>query len=205
MLLRISKRIVSGWNESGITMREYEEAYVYGVQLLLSTLINTSCIALISTVVGCPYAWIPFLVGFIPIRVTAGGYHAKTPLLCSVVFCSSYCIGLLLIESAYDTAQIMICIVNSIVAMLVVYLISPIPASNKPLLSREKKKKRALSLCTTSILLLISVILLHLQVAQSFTIYLTYGEITSAFFLILGKLLAIRGKEQTSKLLKCKC
>lgn len=187
MLLRISKRIVSGWSNSEIIMMKYEEAYVYGVQLLLSTLINISCISVISTAVGCSYAWIPFLLGFIPIRVTAGGYHAKTPFLCSIVFCGSYCIGVLLIKSAYDTAQIVICIFNSIVAILVVYLISPIPASNKPLLSREKKNKRTLSLYTISILLVFSVILLHLQVAQSFTIYLTFGEITSAFFLILGK------------------
>lgn len=170
-------------------MNEYEEAYVYGVQLLLSTLINISCIALISTVVGCSYAWIPFLAGFIPIRVTAGGYHAKTPLLCSTVFCGTYSIGIVLLEAINDTALIPVCLLNSIAAIVIVYLYSPLPAHNKPLSKTEMEKKRRLSIVIVSVLFLLMVISVTLKVGVKVMFYVSLGELVAATLCYVAKLL----------------
>lgn len=86
MLYRISQRIVRTWQSEQIIPSESSEAYVYGVQLLLSTLVNIFCIAVVSVLAALPLAWIPFLVGFVPLRVSAGGFHAKTPLRCFITF-----------------------------------------------------------------------------------------------------------------------
>lgn len=188
MLLRISKRIVSGWSKSEIIMMEYEEAYVYGVQLLLSTLINISCIALISTVVGCSYAWIPFLLGFIPIRVTAGGYHAKTPLLCSAVFCGTYSIGIMLLGTINDTGLIPVCLLNSITAIVIVYLYSPLPAHNKPLSQIEMENKRTLSIAIVSVLFLAMAISCSLKVGVGIMSYISLGELAATIFCYVAKL-----------------
>lgn len=188
MLLRISKRIVSGWSKTEIIMMEYEEAYVYGVQLLLSTLINVSCIALISTVVGCSYAWIPFLLGFIPIRVTAGGYHAKTPLLCSTVFCGTYSIGIVFLEAINDTALIPVCLFNSIIAIVIVYLYSPLPAHNKPLSKIEMENKRTISIAIVSVLFLAMVISSTLKAGVGVMSYVSLGEMAATIFCYVAKL-----------------
>ena len=188
MLLRISKRIVSEWSKSEIIMMEYEEAYIYGVQLLLSTLINISFIALISTVVGCSYAWIPFLVGFIPIRVTAGGYHAKTPLLCSTVFCGTYSIGIVLLEAVNDTALIPVCLFNSITAIVIVYLYSPLPAHNKPLSKIEMENKRTISIAIVSVLFLAMVISVTLKAGVGVMSYISLGEMAATIFCYVAKL-----------------
>lgn len=194
MLLRISKRIVSGWSKSEIIMMEYEEAYVYGVQLLLSTLINIFCIALISTAAGCSYAWIPFLLGFVPIRVTAGGYHAKTPLLCSTVFCGTYSIGIVLLEAINDTALMPVCLLNSIAAIVIVYLYSPLPAHNKPLSKMEMEKKRTLSIAIVSVLFLVMVISATLKVGVGVMSYVSLGELAATIFCYVAKLLKHKGK-----------
>lgn len=188
MLLRISKRIVSGWSKSEIIMTEYEEVYIYGVQLLLSTLINISCIALISTAARCSYVWIPFLLGFIPIRITAGGYHAKTPLLCSIVFCGTYCIGLVMLEAINDAALIPICLLNSIMAIIIVYLYSPLPAHNKPLSQKEMEKKRTLSIAIVSVLFLVLVISCSLKVGVGVMSYVSLGELAATIFCYVAKI-----------------
>lgn len=194
MLLRISKRIVSGWSKSEIIMMEYEEAYVYGVQLLLSTLINISCIALISTVVGCSFAWIPFLLGFTPIRVTAGGYHAKTPLLCSAVFFGTYSIGIMLLGMINDAGLIPVCLFNSITAIVIVYLYSPLPAHNKPLSQMEMENKRTLSIVIVSVLFLAMVISATLKVGVGVMSYVSFGELVAAILCYVAKLLQHKGK-----------
>lgn len=193
MLLQLSKRIVSGWSNSEIIMKEHEGAYVYGVQLLLSTLINISCIALISTAVGCSFAWIPFLLGFIPIRVTAGGYHAKTPLLCSIIFCGMYSIGIVLLEAINDAALIPVCLLNSIAAIVIVYLYSPLPAQNKPLVQAERGKKRDLSIAIVFVLFLIMVVSVTLKVALEIVVYISLGELAATILCIWAKF--IRNRE----------
>lgn len=188
MLLRISKRIVSEWSKSEIIMTEYEEAYIYGVQLLLSTLINISCIALISAVAGYSYVWIPFLLGFIPIRITAGGYHAKTPLLCSIIFCGTYCIGLVMLEAIHDTALIPVCLLNSIMAITVVYLYSPLPAHNKPLSQKEMERKRTLSILIVSVLFLSMVVSCSLKIGVEVMSYVSLGELAATIFCYVAKI-----------------
>lgn len=189
MLLRISKRIVSVWGKSEIIMTEYEEAYIYGVQLLLSTLINISCIALISTAAGYSYVWIPFLLGFIPIRITAGGYHAKTPLLCSIVFCGTYCIGFVMLEAINDTVLVPVCLLNSIMAVVVVYLYSPLPAHNKPLSQKEMERKRTLSISIVSVLFLAMVVSCSLKVGVGVMSYVSLGELSATIFCYVAKLM----------------
>lgn len=102
MLYRISQRIVRTWQSEQIIPSESSEAYVYGVQLLLSTLVNIFCIAVVSVLAALPLAWIPFLVGFVPLRVSAGGFHAKTPLRCFITFCGTYLIFIALVLHLHD-------------------------------------------------------------------------------------------------------
>lgn len=188
MLYRISQGIVRTWLREQIIPDECSEAYVYGVQLLLSTLINIICIAVISALAALPLAWIPFLVGFVPLRVSAGGFHAKTPLRCFITFCGAYLIFVALVLHLYDSGIRLTILINSIVTVLAVYLCSPIPASNKPLSDEEIPQKRMLSIVITSVLLLISLSSIKFNAVLSFTLYMTFGELIAAVFLLASKI-----------------
>ena len=83
------------------------------VQLLLSTLLNVCVISIISKIVGRPFSWIFYLNGFIPVRITAGAFHAKTPLTCSSLFCGSFFACLLLLNIiTTDEMSILLIIIN---------------------------------------------------------------------------------------------
>lgn len=195
MLYRISQGIVRTWQREQIIPSESSEAYVYGVQLLLSTLLNIICIAVISGLAALPFAWIPFLAGFIPLRITAGGFHAKTPLRCFITFCGTYLIFISLVLHLHDSGIRLAILSNSIVTVLAVCLCSPIPASNKPLSDEEIPQKRMLSIVITSVLLLISLSSIKFNAVLSFTLYMTFGELIAAVFLLTSKIAMVISKK----------
>lgn len=188
MLYRISQGIVRTWQREQIIPSESSEAYVYGVQLLLSTLLNVICIAVISDLAALPFAWIPFLAGFIPLRITAGGFHAKTPLRCFFSFCGSYFIFIVIALRLHESGMQLAILINSIVTVLAVYLCSPVPATNKPLSEEAIPQKRMLSITIASTFLVVSLSSIRLHTALFFTLYMTFGELIAAVFLLASKI-----------------
>ncbi len=199
MLYRISQWIVCVWQREHIIPNECAEAYVYGLQLLLSTLLNTICIAVISSLAALPFAWIPFLVGFVPLRITAGGFHAKTPLRCFLSFCGSYFIFITIALHLPESRMQLAILINSIVTVLTVYLCSPIPASNKRLSEEAIPQKRMLSIVITSILLLISLLSIKWNAVLSLTFYITSGELVASVFLLASKITLVISEKTTSE------
>lgn len=187
MLFQISQKIVCIWRREGIIAKGSEEVYLYGVQLLLSTTINIFCIMLISCCTKRPFAWIPFLCGFIPLRITAGGFHAKTPLKCTLSFCGSFLIIAIVIQFIQHYGLIISSLFNSIVTLIIITFLSPIPASNKPLLDDEKRRNRLLSLIIASGFFLIVVTSVIFHIALEVSLYITFGELTASIFLCVSK------------------
>lgn len=78
MIHKLSASIANRWVERGIVQSENVENYIFGLQLVLSGLINFAVPIGLSICLGVPAAWIPFMLSFVLLRMTAGGVHAKT-------------------------------------------------------------------------------------------------------------------------------
>lgn len=118
--------------------------YVYGMELLFSSLIGVVALIIISTVCGNSFLWIPYLAGFIPLRLSGGGYHAKTHFRCIFTFSLLYSL-VLLIEIFYAIpvrAWLIACLVN----LVIIFLFSPVAAPNKPLKECQGRTNRRNSL-----------------------------------------------------------
>ena len=199
MLLQVSQKLVSIWRQERLIPSNNEEIYVYGVQLLLATALNTSCIILVSCLAQRYFAWLPILFGFIPFRVTSGGYHARTPLTCTLMFCGFYLAVMIAVENIQPLYLDRTLLFNSIISFVTVLICSPIPASNKPLTEPEKKRNRLLSLTLASSLLLIVVFALKLSIELNVLLYITFGELMAAAFLALGWISMTIRKVQENK------
>lgn len=64
--------------EKDVIQNEKEKIYIYGFELLGSFVLSIVSILIWSSILGYCDAVLVFLLFFIPIRITAGGYHAKT-------------------------------------------------------------------------------------------------------------------------------
>lgn len=83
MIKKASTLIVEFWIKNAIIKTDDRESYCYGMELILSTLINVTFMVILSYyVIGYPIAFIPYIAVYTPLRMTAGGYHASSHLKC---------------------------------------------------------------------------------------------------------------------------
>lgn len=83
MLFKTSNYLTNYFIENHIVSPQKKEIFIYGFQLILSTLSSMFTILLISAVFNISYGII-FLLFFMPIRFCAGGFHASTYHKCFV-------------------------------------------------------------------------------------------------------------------------
>lgn len=188
MIVNIAAHIVRRWVSSGVISKEDEENYYYGLQLLLSSLFNLAIIIGLSIFFRAPLAWIPFMLSFVPLRLTAGGFHAKTHWACIGSFCTVYaCLLLLSIKLPYAAYGIGSTVVACGSLGIVCYL-SPVAASNKPLTMVQVSKFRRYSILIT-IIFMIPAALLQIGIPpHHFYIHFYAGELSGSLSLVIAKI-----------------
>ena len=116
-----------------------KEVYVYGIEIIASTLMNLLSIILLSLIVGDVKAGVIFLLFFIPLRLFAGGYHADTYGKCFVIGNVSYVIVHVLYKLSYRYLHIEWFLLLGAMCMYYIFLHAPVVNENQPI-SVEKQK-----------------------------------------------------------------
>lgn len=90
MLNNIAKRLTHNLVNNGIIPSNMQDIYVYGLELLITSLLSTALILIIGIFCGKIVDTITFLILFIGLRSFTGGFHANTYWLCSALTFSIY-------------------------------------------------------------------------------------------------------------------
>lgn len=145
-----------------IQFREME-IYSYGMELLLSTVLNFGFMILNSVfVLQMPLTFIPYTAVYIPFRLSAGGYHAKNHLSCILYTQSTYVLCVLFMKfMATHAVQFTLPIMG--VSLLIIWFLSPVESKNKPLSQKESKKAKQRSRKLASLFGLFAVIFTYLD------------------------------------------
>ena len=188
MIEGVSNSISSTWARNGIIKTENEELYSYGLQLVFSTIFNTAIVIAVSIICGTPLAWIPFLVAFIPIRTTAGGYHAKSNLACIASFCSTYTVLLLVSITWMSKAPVPVSTSLAFASLVIIIATSPVQSSNKPLTELRAKINRKKSIILAIMCFIPAVYFIVWELPNSIYLSQLYlGEFSAAISLLLAK------------------
>lgn len=145
---------------NGIVEPEKDKIYAYGMELVLSGLVNVLSVLLISILLFHPSDGLLFLAAFIPLRTTAGGYHAKSHLSCNLVFLGTF----IVLESLgywlqkYCTVSLYLAI--AVISLVTLLILSPSEAKNKPLTPERRRRNRRRSLILGGLNLVIGIILM---------------------------------------------
>ena len=86
MVQKIARKTAEKMSERRIIEAKTIHIYTYGLELLFSSLAGVVALIIISTANGKAFLWIPYLAGFIPLRLSGGGYHASTHFRCIFIF-----------------------------------------------------------------------------------------------------------------------
>ena len=159
--------------------------YTYGFEVMFSSLVSVLLISVLSLLFRAPSAWIIFLIGFVPGRVTAGGYHASTQLRCHMIFSTAF-VGLLLVRG-YQNFTPMFAVVTAIIELIAILCLSPIEAINKPLKQKVKLANRKRSIFFALFDLALAVLLgLHYVGWTDFMVIYYLSKWVMMIFMLLG-------------------
>lgn len=159
LLKKAASSLVAFWVKNGVINQSDTDAYIYGMELLFSTSINISIMLLVSVIVGETWLFIPYLASFIPLRLSAGGYHAKHHYSCILFNTIIYSMSVASMKLFPMRSLDIFCLLESTVSSITTFLFAPIPAKNKPLTDEEYRRGKMLSRVLTMTILLATMLL----------------------------------------------
>lgn len=117
------------------------EIYVYGTQLVISSIINLLICITISLLLGELINGLIFFAIFSSLRRFTGGFHCKTFIMCNVVFSSVVALALLsntFLGKVFENYVIVM--VTAIFNLICILLFSPVYNENKKLTYIQKRR-----------------------------------------------------------------
>ena len=124
----LSQKLVRLFCEQKVVDESKADAYVYGYELLISSVVSVLLVILVSAVCGDVRYSLSFLIGFIPQRIYIGGYHATSHTRCYLAFTGLALICILL--SKVIAANHLFRILTTAALMGIAIFFSPIEATN---------------------------------------------------------------------------
>lgn len=140
------------------------EIYVYGFELLLSSLIETGAIILIGCLLGKFLETILFLLSFSSIRFFSGGYHAKSYLRCFIVTLISYFLILFMTDTlSYLSPNYIALIAFAIIiySLILFIKICPVRSNGKTIFNPQKQKMLSIIVLCINVILAIALLIIY--------------------------------------------
>jgi len=163
MITRMAQHTATRFAKKNFYSSTEVNVYQYGFELLFSTILNALGLFAISLIIGTPIHMLLFVAAFIPLRLTAGGYHAKHHWSCFLSMNITYlCFAMLLhcIPNAWLQPYIFSTL---IISVILIVLLAPVDAINKPLSDKKKLRLRKQSITIISSYMAVVVVLGFLQ------------------------------------------
>ncbi|MBQ5335658.1 MAG: accessory gene regulator B family protein [Oscillospiraceae bacterium] len=150
MFARLSDRIADAFVRSQTIPLEDREIYRCGVQQLLRYTVSFAATLAIGMFFGMFRQCAVFMAGYVPLRHSAGGFHAKTPFRCSLFSAVLTAAALGLIRFLSGTAGG--CAVTLALSAVCILLLAPVGSENKPLDETERRVFRRRARLLTALL-----------------------------------------------------
>ena len=148
MIDNISNSIIGKLSRENIIPEENRDIYIYGLQLLIATILKVIGLFAIALSFGVVKEMIVFMLFFSSLRIQAGGVHAETFLKCFIstviLIFSSIFVTRLIAENHFLNFQL----VSIVLSIIVVFKYAPVETENKPLSKEEKVIYRRRSIVT---------------------------------------------------------
>ena len=185
VISKLAKNIAHFFVVKNITEESKEVIYAYGMELLISDVLNTLIVLMIALISHTLPAVIIFIAVFMVLRRFVGGYHANSHLSCMltlvmVMLVFSY--GICNISG--QTAQVF-SISFITMALPIIFCITPVPHPNKPMSAEKgiRLRKRSIILAAVLSVVVIALLIFHYQ---KLGLYVSSGLLLSAIMALLG-------------------
>ncbi len=187
MIARLSKRIASFFVCNRIIQEEDKEVYEYGLQLLLSTVLNGLISLFLAIISGTFINCIFYLIAFVVIRKSAGGFHAETHWGCCCILAVVLSVFIALTKLVPHNFYTIISIFSVVFSLAAIIALAPLEHPNKPLSDIDRRRLRKVSLIYTAIICVL-VVAFKLINYESIMVSIALGLLTASSSLIVAKM-----------------
>nr|WP_312580178.1 accessory gene regulator B family protein [Sedimentibacter sp.] len=173
MIKYLSDNITDFFYSNNIIQEEDKEIYVYGLQLIISTIIGITLILVVGLILNRLFYSIIFLISFIPIRMYSGGYHASSYVKCNLTLISLY---LVTMSAVIFIPSVYVMRISAIMAIITIYIIlkyAPVDNENKRLTENRKKRNKKITVFILFGFYLIGVVMYKINIQLFYTIIVT--------------------------------
>lgn len=183
MFDKIINNIVEWMLNNHIIEENKSVIYRWGIGHILDTLFNIITFLFIGLLFKMPIETIIFTIGYIPLRIYSGGYHAKTPFRCWCVSNMLLVISLIIVQNAEKYFNVF-CIL-SLISVAILIILMPVEDLHKPLDQNERKKYKKYGIMILAVEVCVSVVLFLMSCDQISIVLSSIWVLLSAM-LILG-------------------
>ena len=176
-LMKASISIVRIWIHLGLIPSADVSLYIWALDYLFFNLLTWGTLLFLGFVFNCVPRCLLFLILYLPLRIYAGGFHAKTKIGCYLISAFTF---LFVVLYPADTTIHFYHLVFPCISTCIIYYFSPVSATNKPLddLEALHYKKMARKILFSEILFFLLILLIfNTQITFafffSFTIHLS--------------------------------
>lgn len=185
---KITYAVSNSLAENNFIKREDIDIYRYGIEMFIICVLEMAFVMLISVIVGNVFEAMLFFIGFIPIRIYSGGYHAETRIGCFIILIFVYGIFSVINRYGFMESYSFPALIMILANMLLVYKYSPLPNVDKKPNREAEKIYRKRSLLFTVIISGIVVLFIALGIFNKYTQAMMLGLFTAALSLAAGKI-----------------
>ena len=200
MLHTLATNISFYFVKKGLAEIERQEVYAYGLEIFFSTMLNIIFVIIAAFFLGRFIETVAFLIAFIIMRKTAGGYHASTHFSCILVFFATYMLNMKVLGGILANNIGDYAIAISLIATLLLYIVGPVDHENKRFSVNEfyifKKKSRRIGIYQC-ILVFIGVLVFHECI--NIWVSMSLGAITVALSAAVARLIKKNGESKNVK------
>ncbi|MEE1012987.1 MAG: accessory gene regulator B family protein [Clostridia bacterium] len=202
MLSRLAHNVASFFVQKGLIKKEDREIYVYGFEVLISEAINWLICITIAIATGKILETIFYMIAFMHLRETLGGFHAKSHYGCIIISTLVYAACLWLICMTPAEWYVILAVVGLLIYLLQVYLVAPVAHPNKPFTSgneirvfRKRSIRNSLIYCGVCVILMI----LPWEVSRLLSYCVLLGMLTASISMMVEYAIQIMSKRKEEK------
>lgn len=189
-LSTLAKKTASRLAIYGTIPKEDISLYAYGFELMFSVAINILGMLFLAVIVGQYLSWFWFLLALIPLRLSAGGFHATTHFRCIALTLVVFLLCLLGIQTIPNELWRPIYIVTIISLNISTWCLAPVQTQNKPLSEQEIQINRKRAIIISIIDTLIGIYACTANTPATSAYFM--GVLAATISLVAGKIRNIR-------------
>lgn len=169
----------------------------YGLELIASGILNIIILVICSFCLHEEKFIVLYFLGFIPLRLFAGGYHADNHFNCCIIFAGIYLISVFLRYIVEPPLVLYFIVIEA----LLILLLSPVESVNKQITSKRRRISRNRSIWILLVNVVVCIVFWGVQSNNSYIEYYLISSFLASSTMIAGKIklhFASRKKEGVS-------